>query len=73
MSLKSDLLNMTFIVPVSCHLAQSRAANGILIVLQLFFIVALRLHNICHFTAVLLKKCRSRIIDVVGRERGELH
>lgn len=52
MSLKTDLLNMMFIVPVIYHLAQSQTANGS-DSLTIFFIEALRLHNICHFTRVL--------------------
>lgn len=50
-SLKSDWLNITFIIPpVLHHLAQSRTAKEIL---QLLFIGALRFHNICSFRALL--------------------
>lgn len=52
MSLKTDLLNMMFIVPVIYHLEQSQTANGS-DSLTIFFIEVLRLHNICHFTRVL--------------------
>lgn len=70
-SLKSDWINMTFIIlPVLYHLAQSRAAKEIL---QLLFIVALRFHNICSFTALLEEKCRLRIPEVVGQERQEVN
>lgn len=53
MSLKTDLLNMMFIVPVIYHLAQSQTANGLGSLTIFFLIEALKFHNICLFTRML--------------------